>query len=371
MKLGSKVVFIVVLFIHFSARGQSARKYVNEFMYLGTGARQIGMGKAAIISTQDAYSGYWNPAGLAKITDDLQLGFMHNFYFQSIANYDFLSVGIKGRNNTGYGFSILRFGIDGILNTLDLIQNGEVRYDQVKEFSSVDYVFMPSFGKRKYTPKNMDIELYYGGTAKIIHRRVGEFAKSWGFGLDASFLYLDRRGKYGFGAVMRDATTTFNNWSFSFTNAQKDRYYLTGNEIPVNSLEIATPRFDLGGFFRIGDVKSKYVMFETFLGVTTDGKRNTFFKTDLISGDLRMGTEAAITLPDKKAQLALRAGFSNYQLQKNQKNKTAVTVAPSVGLGIKIEKLSIDYALAGFGNQGLGLYSHIVSVTFAVNKLKK
>lgn len=74
---------------------QSSRKYVNEFMHVGAGARQFGMGKTGAAGTSDVYSTYWNPAGLAEQTDKIQVGFMHNFYFQNIANFDYLTLGIQ------------------------------------------------------------------------------------------------------------------------------------------------------------------------------------------------------------------------------------------------------------------------------------
>ena len=38
---------------------------------------------------------------------------------------------------------------------------------------------------RRLKPKGLSI----GGTAKVIYRKVGDFAKSWGFGLDAGMKY--------------------------------------------------------------------------------------------------------------------------------------------------------------------------------------
>ena len=40
------------------------RKYSNEFLNIGAGARGLAMGGAQIASAKDATAGYWNPAGL-------------------------------------------------------------------------------------------------------------------------------------------------------------------------------------------------------------------------------------------------------------------------------------------------------------------
>ena len=44
----------------------------------------------------------------------------------------------------------------------------------------------------------------------------------------------------------RDITTTFNAWSFTFTEKEKEALYLTNNEIPVKSTEMTAPRLVLG-----------------------------------------------------------------------------------------------------------------------------
>jgi hypothetical protein len=44
-----------------------AGKYAGEFLELGVGARGLGMGQAMTAVTDDAYSFYWNPAGLALV----------------------------------------------------------------------------------------------------------------------------------------------------------------------------------------------------------------------------------------------------------------------------------------------------------------
>jgi hypothetical protein len=41
-----------------------SRIYVNEYLNIGVGARALAMGGAQSASTSDAFSVYWNPAGL-------------------------------------------------------------------------------------------------------------------------------------------------------------------------------------------------------------------------------------------------------------------------------------------------------------------
>ncbi|MBL7810675.1 MAG: hypothetical protein JNL57_00510 [Bacteroidetes bacterium] len=364
-----KRILIVTLSIAsvFALDAQNARKYVNEFMHIGVGARQFGMGKAGVASVRDVYSCYWNPASLGYIKDNLQVGFMHNFYFQNIANMDYLALTAKGKKQNGFGLSMLRFGVDGILNTMDLIQNGEVDYNRVTQFNAVDYCFAGSYGEKRRLIRNYNYELSWGTSAKFIHRKVGEFASAWGFGMDAAVGLHDVKGKWGFSVVGRDITSTFNNWSFHFTNRQKDVLYLTGNTIPESSLEIALPRFCTGGFYRYTH-ENWILQGEANLDLTTDGKRNTLLKTGLISADLRLGAEGGIRNEEKGFELLFRAGIYNFQKEIRQNGKSGYTFQPTAGVGIVYNNLHLDYALAGFGAGGTGLYSNIISLHLGINK---
>ena len=55
------LVFFLLLGIGLQAQ---TRKYSNEFLNIGVGARALGMGNANVTSVNGVYSGYWNPAGL-------------------------------------------------------------------------------------------------------------------------------------------------------------------------------------------------------------------------------------------------------------------------------------------------------------------
>ena len=68
------------------------RKYSNEFLNIGAGARGLSMGGAQVASVQDGTSGYWNPAGLVGVKNNPELNLMHAEYFAGIGKYDFASI---------------------------------------------------------------------------------------------------------------------------------------------------------------------------------------------------------------------------------------------------------------------------------------
>src|SRR5258708_7277027 len=75
-----------------TAASAQFRKYSNDFMNIGVGARSLGMSGAQVASVTDVYAGYWNPAGLVNINGTFCASLMHSEYFAGIAKYDFGSV---------------------------------------------------------------------------------------------------------------------------------------------------------------------------------------------------------------------------------------------------------------------------------------
>jgi len=67
----------------------------------------------------------------------------------------------------------------------------------------------------------------------------------------------------------------------------------------------------------------------------------------------------------------LRAGIGNYQTYTDAYGKTIETVEPSIGIGIKIKSLTIDYALTDIGDQSVALYSNVFSLKVDINRKRK
>ena len=183
------------------------RKYSNEFLNIGAGARGLAMGNAQVASAEDATAGYWNPAGLVGVKDHPNAGIMHADYFAGIAKYDYLSVAVPVQDNKRtLGFSLLRFAVDDIPNTLFLVEpDGSINYGNIQSFSSADYALLLSFAQN--IKDEEDKKLSFGVNAKVIYRKVGKFATAWGFGIDLGLQY--HVNNWHFGVVARDLTTTF------------------------------------------------------------------------------------------------------------------------------------------------------------------
>lgn len=347
-------IIIILLAISFQL---TAQKYSNEFLSIGVSARAQAMGNAVVASTNDVTAGYWNPAGLAFVgkSTGLQLGAMHAEWFAGVGKFDYVGMTVPFANGKSrIGISFIRFGIDNIPNTLSLFEDdGTINYDNISEFSAADYAFLVSYGKAVTTKGNGKLAI--GGNVKIIRRLIGTFADSWGFGLDLSTQY--RLNNWRMGLLARDVTTTFNAWNFQFTNNEKETLLLTGNDIPISSTEITRPQLILGlGYqFKFGDIS---VLPEFNAVATTDGQRNTLISGDPISIDPSMGIEVQYN-----NFLALRAGVNQFQQLSDLDRSDYWTARPSLGVGLKLSNLVIDYAFTDIGDNR-NTYSHIVSLVF-------
>lgn len=334
-------------------------KYSNTFLSLGVDARAFGMSKAMVASVNDVTAGYWNPAGLVHIEDNIQLVGMHNEYFAGLASYNYGAIAYNIDDNSAFSFSFTRFAVDDIPNTTQLVDpvTGTFDYSRISLFSAADYGFFISYAK-----KNPNLEgLTMGGSAKIITRKAGDFASAFGFGIDFGAQYETEKWK--FGAIAKDVTSTFNAWSFN-TKAFDDVFVLTGNEIPQNGLEVTLPSLVLGAAKKHSFNDKLTILGELNTNMTFDGKRNTLIKTNVLSIAPSLGFELGYI-----EKIFFRGGVSQFQeIINDAGNGTKVTFTPTMGVGLKLGVLSLDYALVDVGDVSVGLLSHVVSLKLGVNK---
>ncbi len=196
----------------------------------------------------------------------------------------------------------------------------------------------------------------------MIHRKIGPFATAWGFGIDLGIQY--QRGKWQFGAMAKDLTTTFNAWSFNFTDAEKEVLEITGNEVPINSVEITKPQLILGASYTF-QMNKVSLRPELNAVMTTDGQRNTLLSADPISIDPNFGIEGGYN-----NFLFLRMGVNQFQQETDFAGTEFLSVRPSLGVGLRISTLRIDYAFSDVGDSQ-NRFSNIISLILDIKPKKK
>jgi hypothetical protein len=307
---------LLILFFNITSGQTVIGKYAGEFMAIGIGGRPLGMGGAFTAVANDVTAAYYNPAGLAHLNYP-QISLMHDERFGDLINYDYAAVGIPFGSDMSFAISATRLAIDGIPDTRDALVDaeGNVIYDinsplaqkidpnLVENFSNQDYAFYLSFAKRHSE------DFYYGANVKIIRRDIGEYGAT-GVGFDVGALYTPFEN-FWVAANIQDITTTLVAWN-------------TGRN------ELISPTAKIGSAY----------MFEFLGGMFTPALdfdvrfENRQFASNFHLGPVSFDLHAGLEFNFKNL-FSIRGGYNDVKQF-------------TVGAGIKLPKLNIDYSFARF-----------------------
>lgn len=355
-KLKTLLIICLIISYFFHASGQ---KYSNAFLQIGVGASGQGLGYACIASIHNTNAAYWNPAGLVRNEHTgWEISAMHSEWFGGVGKYDYLGATLPGKSEQQrIGLSLIRFGVDDIPNTLSLYnEDGTLNFDNLSSFSASDYALICTFSRKLGKDYSLN-PLTFGLNAKIIHRNIGSFANAWGFGLDAGLQY--HRGNIRSGIMLRDMTSTFNVWQFSFTEEEKNILGYTGNDIPQDRLEITRPQIILGISY-LKQLRKLGISPELDLYIQTDGKRNTVYANNTFSLDPAIGCEINFL-----SKVFLRLGANQFQYFSAGNNRKSWSFRPAFGAGFRTKAIHVDYAFNDPGT-GNGTHSHIISTIIRI-----
>lgn len=330
---------ILVLFFTFSQINAQTviSKYAGEFMAIGVGGRPLGMGGAYVAVTNDVTSGYYNPAGLARINYP-EISLMHDARFGNLENYDYVGIAIPFDNDMSFGLSIMRLAIDGIPDTRNAlydangdgilnINNDRLDYSKITEFSDQDWAFYLTFAKRQSD------DFCLGANIKIIRRTIAEYS-AWGVGFDAGAWYSPMEKLY-LGANLQDITTTMVAWS-------------TGRN------ELISPTAKVGGAYEINFL-SGIITPAVDLDIRFENRQfASMFHVGPISFDAHVGFEYNF-----KNIFAVRAGYNDVKQF-------------TIGAGVKLPKLNIDYSFARFSGSSVETLddTHRISIMLTLEEPK-
>lgn len=358
-----KILTLFIVFITISnTHAQIIRSYANEFLNIGIGAKALGMSKSVSSFSTGVEAGYWNPAGVISV-QDFEFSGMHNALFSGIGSYDYIGVALPiERDNLAAAVSIIRLGVDNILNTTTLIDsNGNINLNNITSFSSSDVAAIISLSKS--FPK---LNLNVGANAKIIRRNIGDFATGNGFGFDIGAQF--KKGNFKIGLMIRDATTTFTAWNVNnaiFDDIASAQTTATNaNQERPEDFELTLPSYQLGisYFFKFND---KYSLLSAFDLLGRFLKTNDIVATNFTSFSPSTGLELAY-----KQKAFFRIGAGNFQNTTDFNNNTNLTFEPTLGVGIRIKSVDIDYALTNVGASSGINYSNVFSIKVKLNQMR-
>ncbi|MGJ8684514.1 MAG: PorV/PorQ family protein [Nonlabens sp.] len=348
-----KVHFIIVLccvLAFAKAYSQTSRAYSNEFLNIGVDAAALGMSNAVVASTNDVNAGYWNPAGLMRVKER-EISVMHANYFANIAQYNYGAFAMPIDDFSAFGFSVIRFSVDDILNTTQLIdQQGNINYDRISTFSTADWAFTLSYAREAQLDG-----FTYGANVKVIRRVIGEFANSWGFGFDVGAQL--KRGDWEIGIMARDITTTYNTWTIDEDKyAEVQGAVANQNQDLPETTEITLPKLQLGL------ARTFTFHYDHVLTAEVDLNMRFIQTNDIISSSSVSATPALGLQYGFTDLVFVRAGMGNFQNVQQLDGSDNVNFQPNIGIGFKYKGIAVDYALTDIGDSSEALYSNIFSI---------
>lgn len=343
-------LLLLFIAIPMLVNAQAFRNYSNEFLNIGVDAAALGMSKSVVATSNDVNAIYWNPAGLVNI-EDYQGSLMHASYFAGIANYNYAAFAMPLDGESALGFSIIRFGVDDILNTTELIDSqGNIDFNRISLFSAVDYAFNIAYARNLIFK-----DIRFGVNAKVVRRIIGDFASSWGVGLDAGIQF--ERNNWRVGLMIRDITTTFNVWNINQEEFAKIQNAIPGQnqELPETT-EITKPKvqFGVAKKFKIGRFFN--LLSEIDLNMRF-AQTNDIISTSFASIDPAIGFQL-----DYENFVFLRAGVGNFQNTTEFDGSKSLSLQPNFGVGFTYNGIQVDYALTNIGSIGNALFSNIFSI---------
>lgn len=325
-------LLVVVLIAGQSTSAQSIAKYAGEFLSLGVGGRALGLGSSYVALANDASAGYWNSAALARIHYP-EVMLMHDERFGGMLNYDYGAVAIPYGTNATIGLSIMRLGVDGLVDNrgagLDADGNiirpdgqsplAGIDYSKITYFTSADWVLYASYARTTAAG------LMYGLSVKLLRESVAEYSAT-GIGFDVGFLFSPAKNLF-VGVNAQDITTTLVAWSDGT------------NELISPTLKIGTTySFELlgGRFAPVVDVDTRF--------------ENRQYSAAAHLGPISFDPHAGLEF-DFKNTLALRIGYSDVKQM-------------TLGAGLHLRKIDIDYSFARFGKENDLGDTHRISLRF-------
>ena len=310
-----KFTFVILTFLFLipSANAQTViAKYAGEFMSIGVGGRPLAMGGAFSAVANDITAGYYNPSGLIQLNYP-QISLMHDERYGNLVNYDYAAFGLPWDKDMSFALSIMRLGIDGIPDTrnalIDVNGNGKIDdndridYTKITEFSDQDWAFYLSFAKR------LTDNFSYGASVKYIRRDIAEYSAN-GIGFDVGALYVPFEN-FSVGANIQDITTTLVAWSTGLN-------------------ELISPTAKIGAAYGWNILNGRLTPAVDFDVRFENRQYASTFNVGPVSFDMHAGLEF-----NYNNLFSIRGGYNDVKQY-------------TVGAGIKLPKLNIDYSFARF-----------------------
>jgi hypothetical protein len=316
---------IAILLLSPPGRGQEVTKVGTtggKFLSIPVGARAEGMGGAFVGLADDASAMYWNPAGIARLSQSEAL-FTHSEWIGDMAfNYGGVAIPIAGVGTVGLNLTSLSMA--------DMERTTEEQPEGTGEFFSAgSFAVGVSFGR------NLTEWFSIGGTVKYLNEHIWNTSAT-GIAVDVGTLFTTPFTGLRFGAGISNFGQKLQMRGDDLL-VLKDISSNHGNN-PNTTANLSTDNFDLPLLLRIG------VAYEP---IASEDQHVTFVVDAVHPNDnsesVSMGTE----LSGIRNMVAVRAGYTALGQKDAEEQYT-------FGGGIKYSidnnlVIRFDYAFQKFG----------------------
>jgi len=302
-------------------------------MAIGVGGRALALGSAFVGLADDVTAGYWNPAGLSRLSYP-QLGLMHDERFAGLVNYDYGGVALPLGVASTLGLSVIRLGVDNIPDTryagVDAAGN-PLPPDEWENFAGIDPARVTWFNSADWAvyvsySRRMSETFSYGVNIKFIRRDNGG-SSATGIGFDVGALAVVDR--LSLGVNVQDVTSTLVAWN-------------TGRN------EFIIPTIKIGGAYA-ADLFGQRLSPVADVDVRFEGRGSSAnLNLGPASFDFHAGLEFAF-----REVAALRVGYTDIG-------------SVSLGAGVRLPKITLDYSFSKFDAEDQLGNTHRVSLLFTL-----
>lgn len=293
--MNKKALFMMCLFLSpvLSARPREGAR----FLKIGVGARELAMGSASVAVTDDVNALYWNPAGLARVSQS-QITLTHAEWLLK-SRYDFAAVAVPTLRGA--------VALGGTHVGYERQEGRDEDRNKSGEFTAADTAFSLGFSRRVSGVMNAGMAVKY-----LTSRIAAERASGVAFDAGAQYVLNGKKTSLGFNVRNMGAPLKYID--------QKDPLPLTAG---LGVGHAFFPSFLVSSEWQFDAVNRKHQI--------TGGVE--YKLSGVVS--LRGGYSSALSLPSTGAQGSLErlSGFMG-------------------GVGVEILKTSIDYAFVPFGSLG-------------------
>jgi hypothetical protein len=283
----------------------------SEFLTHDVGARGIALGGAYSALSNDAYSLYWNPAGLAHIPR-FSAGFMYTRYVADITHQ---AAHFAGRvNDAGVLAGGMRYRDFGKITHTNLAGNS------LGSFQPRDYVAEMGWGQSVLDLSDSEMDVMMGVAGRWLHSDYLRHADSFSGDIGIQSRFYTSRHTYDLSFVAQNL-------------GQGQKFDRIRDSLPV--------RGRLGA--AVSPFKTLTMAIEAIMPIN-----------DIVQG--AAGVEYVLEA-SREVKGAFRAGFNTTAF-----DSLGLSGAVSAGMGLTLGNLSFDYAFVPMGI--LGTDTHRFSITF-------